>query len=53
MGAKVIGDVELADDIVIGAGAVVNRSFLMPGITIGGIPAHELKKGELHEGKRM
>lgn len=35
VGAKIIGDIELADDIVIGAGAVVNKSFLTPGITIG------------------
>lgn len=48
VGAKIIGDIELADDIVIGAGAVVNKSFLTPGITIGGIPARELKKGEFH-----
>ena len=48
VGAKSIGDIELADDIVIGAGAVVNKSFLTPGITIGGIPAQELKKGEFH-----
>lgn len=48
VGAKIIGDIELADDIVIGAGAVVNKSFLTPGITIGGIPAQELKKGEFH-----
>ena len=45
VGAKIIGDIEIADDIVIGAGAVVNKSFLTPGITIGGVPARELKRG--------
>lgn len=42
VGAKIIGDVEIADDIVVGAGAVVNRSFLTPGIVIAGIPAKEI-----------
>lgn len=43
VGAKIIGDVEIADNIIIGAGAVVRESFLEPGITIGGIPARKLK----------
>lgn len=42
VGAKIIGDIEIADDIVVGAGAVVNRSFLTPGIVIAGIPAKEI-----------
>lgn len=37
VGAKIIGNIEIADDIVIGAGAVVNKSFKEPGITIGGV----------------
>lgn len=52
VGAKIIGDIEIADDIVIGAGAVVNKSFLTPGITIGGVPAQELKKGADHSEAR-
>ena len=40
-GAKVIGNVEIADDIRIGANAVVTRSFLEPGITIAGVPARK------------
>ena len=48
VGAKIIGNIEIADDIVIGAGAVVNKSFKEPGITIGGVPARELKKGVGH-----
>lgn len=42
VGAKIIGGVEIADDIVIGAGAVVNKSFFEPGIVIAGVPAREV-----------
>lgn len=38
-GAVIIGDIEIADDIKIGANAVVNKSFLEKGITIAGVPA--------------
>ncbi len=38
-GAKIFGDITIADDIAIGANAVVNKDFLQPGVTIGGIPA--------------
>jgi serine O-acetyltransferase len=43
VGAKVIGNVEIADNIKIGAGAVVVHSFNEPNITIGGVPARKLK----------
>lgn len=43
VGAKIIGDVYIADDIVIGANAIVNKSFYEKGITIGGIPARKIK----------
>lgn len=43
-GASVIGDVTLADDIWVAAGAVVVTSFEEPGIVIGGIPAKKIKK---------
>ena len=42
-GASVIGDVTLADDIWVAAGAVVVSSFNEPGIVIGGIPARKIK----------
>ena len=42
VGAKIIGGVTIADDIVIGAGAVVVDSFLEKGIIIGGVPARKL-----------
>ena len=41
-GAKLFGDITIADDISIGANAVVNRSFLEPGITIAGVPAKQV-----------
>lgn len=33
-GAKIFGDISIADNIAIGANAVVNKSFETPGITI-------------------
>jgi serine O-acetyltransferase len=38
-GAKIFGDVVIADHVTIGANAVVNKSFLQPGVTIAGVPA--------------
>lgn len=43
VGAKLIGDIVIADDIVIGAGSVVISSFTEREITIGGIPARRIK----------
>jgi len=43
VGAKVIGNVKIANNIKIGAGAVVVHSFFEEGITIGGIPAKRIK----------
>lgn len=42
--AQIIGHVQLADGITIGSGAIVTKSFLEPGITIVGAPAHKLVK---------
>ena len=41
-GVKIFGDIEIADDIAIGANAVVNKSFLEPGITVAGVPARKI-----------
>ena len=38
-GAKLFGPIEIGNDCVIGANAVVNKSFVENNITIGGIPA--------------
>lgn len=43
VGAKILGNVIIADNIKIAAGAVVVNSFLEPGITIGGVPAKRIK----------
>lgn len=42
IGAKILGDIYIADGIKIGANAVVTHSFYEPGITIAGIPAKKL-----------
>lgn len=44
IGCKVLGDVCLADGCVVGAGAVVTKSFLEPGTHIAGVPARKIEK---------
>lgn len=44
-GAMIIGNVEIANDCVIGAGAVVTKSFSKPGSVLVGVPAREISKG--------
>lgn len=41
-GARIIGDIQIANDVCIGAGAVVVKSVLDKGITIGGVPAKRI-----------
>lgn len=41
-GAKIIGDIEIGNNIAIGAGAVVTKTFLEDGITIAGVPAKKI-----------
>lgn len=41
-GAKIFGDVEIADNIAIGANSVVNKSFRERGISIAGVPARKI-----------
>lgn len=41
-GAKIIGNISIADGISIGAGAVVTKSFLEREITIAGVPAKKI-----------
>jgi serine O-acetyltransferase len=47
-GAKIFGDIEIADDIVIGANAVVNKSFQEKAITIAGVPARKISDKGSH-----
>ena len=42
-GATIIGNIEIADDIVIGANSLVNKSFKEKGIVIAGVPAKKIK----------
>ena len=42
IGATLLGGITLADDITVGAGALVTKSFLEPGITVAGVPAEKL-----------
>lgn len=44
-GAMIIGNIEIADNCVIGAGAVVTKSFTTPGSVLAGVPAKEIRKG--------
>lgn len=41
-GAKIIGGGKIADNVVIGANAVVLGDVVEPGITVGGIPARKI-----------
>ena len=44
-GAKIFGDITIADGIAIGANAVVKDSFLERNITIAGVPAKKIGDG--------
>lgn len=48
-GAKLFGDITIADNISIGANAVVTKSFLTPGITIAGVPAKKISDKNSNE----
>lgn len=41
-GARILGNVSIADNVVIGANAVVTKSIIEQGITVGGIPARKI-----------
>lgn len=43
VGSKIIGNITIADNITVAAGAVVVNSFYEEGITIGGVPAKRIK----------
>ena len=48
-GAKIFGRINIADNISIGANAVVTKSFIKPGVTIAGIPARVIKDNNSNE----
>lgn len=41
--AQILGGITIADGVKIGAGAVVTKSVLIPGVTVVGIPARIMK----------
>lgn len=45
-GAKIIGAVHIADDVVIGANSVVTKDITEKGITVVGIPARKISDGD-------
>lgn len=42
VGATLLGKITLADNIAVGANAVVTRTFLEPDIAIAGVPARKI-----------
>ena len=47
-GVKIYGDINLGNNIAIGANAVVNKSFGMDNIAIAGVPAKEISQVEIY-----
>lgn len=47
-GAKVIGAVTIADDVAVGAGAVVTKDITEPGTTWAGMPARKISDRNSH-----
>jgi len=45
-GAKIIGSVKIADNVVVGANAVVVKDIIEPGTTWGGVPAKKLSDND-------
>ena len=42
--AQILGGIYIADGVKIGAGAVVTKSVLVPGVTVVGVPARIVEK---------
>lgn len=47
-GAKVIGAVNIADDVAVGAGAVVKKDIIEPGTSWAGAPARKISDTDSH-----
>lgn len=47
-GARIIGNIHIADDVAIGANAVVIKDIDEPGITVGGVPAKKISSNNSH-----
>lgn len=48
-GAKIIGAVKIADDVAVGAGAVVTKDIPEPGTTWAGVPAKKISDKNSHD----
>lgn len=48
IGAKVVGAVHIADDVAVGAGAVVTKDITEAGTTWGGVPARKISDNNSH-----
>ncbi|SCP96230.1 Glycosyltransferase involved in cell wall bisynthesis [Anaerobium acetethylicum] len=47
-GAKIIGNIKIANDVCIGAGSVVVKDILEEGITVAGVPAKKISNKNSH-----
>ncbi len=47
-GAKIVGAIKIADDVAIGAGAVVTKDIDEPGTTWAGVPAKKVSEKDSH-----
>lgn len=52
-GSKIMIGVHLADDIIVGANAVVTKSFMEQNIVLGGIPAVKISENGFHDRKHV
>lgn len=43
-GGQILGGIRIADNVKIGAGAVVVKDVLTPGVTVVGVPGHVIEK---------
>ncbi len=50
IGCTLLGNIRIADNITVGAGAVVTKSFTEPGIRIAGVPAVKIGGSDGWEG---
>ena len=48
IGAKVVGAVRIADDVAVGAGAVVTKEITEAGTTWAGVPARKISDNDSH-----
>lgn len=52
-GAKILIGVEIADDVIVGANAVVNKSIITPNVVVGGIPAKVISNKGFRNRKKI